>query len=215
MASLKNVPAGVYKKIFKIGGMKCGCQVVLQHGTDCNRFYYKRWEPFCLLLLPMRKISAAVYFALAIGQANPDSDGLLLGKGWIEYFPSGFRFISLRALLSRFRCQCLFICLRDSILPCLLLINRDLYLRDISDGSIIPKQDGCLTLFYLCFERQGGRLFPVHKIGILCMWVSVYVFPTFRHSLGLWGSLLAFGWRYKDEWVRYHYVGEMAFIVLG
>jgi putative MATE family efflux protein len=205
MGSLKNVPAGVYKKILKIGGMNAG-EVLSYNMAQIAIVYF-------VVQMGTASLAAFTYaqniarfsfaFALAIGQATQIQTGYYIGKGWIESILKRVQIYFLVSFVVSISAASAIYLLRDSILPLFTLQPEILYLTGtLVMGSIILEAGRVFNLVFISALKGAGDVrFPV-QIGILCMWgVGV----CFSYLLGIhWGFGVIGAWMAiaLDEWVR-------------
>lgn len=205
MGSLKNVPAGVYKKILKIGGMNAG-EVLSYNMAQIAIVYF-------VVQMGTASLAAFTYaqniarfsfaFALAIGQATQIQTGYYIGKGWIESILKRVQIYFLVSFVVSISAASAIYLLRDSILPLFTHQPEILYLTGtLVMGSIILEAGRVFNLVFISALKGAGDVrFPV-QIGILCMWgVGV----CFSYLLGIhWGFGVIGAWMAiaLDEWVR-------------
>ncbi|AMF92663.1 MATE family efflux transporter [Vibrio fluvialis] len=205
MGSLKNVPAGVYKKILKIGGMNAG-EVLSYNMAQIAIVYF-------VVQMGTASLAAFTYaqniarfsfaFALAIGQATQIQTGYYIGKGWIESILKRVQIYFLVSFVVSISAASSIYLLRDSILPLFTHQPEILYLTGtLMMGSIILEAGRVFNLVFIsALKGTGDVRFPV-QIGILCMWgVGV----CFSYLLGIhWGFGVIGAWLAiaLDEWVR-------------
>ena len=205
MGSLKNVPAGVYKKILKIGGMNAG-EVLSYNMAQIAIVYF-------VVQMGTASLAAFTYaqniarfsfaFALAIGQATQIQTGYYIGKGWIESILKRVQIYFLVSFVVSISAASAIYLLRDSILPLFTHQPEILYLTGtLMMGSIILEAGRVFNLVFISALKGAGDVrFPV-QIGILCMWgVGV----CFSYLLGIhWGFGVIGAWMAiaLDEWVR-------------
>lgn len=205
MGSLKNVPAGVYKKILKIGGMNAG-EVLSYNMAQIAIVYF-------VVQMGTASLAAFTYaqniarfsfaFALAIGQATQIQTGYYIGKGWIESILKRVQIYFLVSFVVSISAASTIYLLRDSILPLFTHQPEILYLTGtLVMGSIILEAGRVFNLVFISALKGAGDVrFPV-QIGILCMWgVGV----CFSYLLGIhWGFGVIGAWMAiaLDEWVR-------------
>ncbi|PNH80635.1 MATE family efflux transporter [Vibrio diazotrophicus] len=205
MGSLKNVPAGVYKKILKIGGMNAG-EVLSYNMAQIAIVYF-------VVQMGTASLAAFTYaqniarfsfaFALAIGQATQIQTGYYIGKGWIESILKRVQIYFLVSFVVSISAASAIYLLRDSILPLFTHQPEILYLTGtLVMGSIILEAGRVFNLVFISALKGAGDVrFPV-QIGILCMWgVGV----CFSYLLGIhWGFGVIGAWLAiaLDEWVR-------------
>ncbi|MVC78033.1 MATE family efflux transporter [Vibrio cholerae] len=205
MDSLKNVPAGVYKKILKIGGMNAG-EVLSYNMAQIAIVYF-------VVQMGTASLAAFTYaqniarfsfaFALAIGQATQIQTGYYIGKGWIESILKRVQIYFLVSFVVSISAASSIYLLRDSILPLFTHQPEILYLTGtLMMGSIILEAGRVFNLVFISALKGAGDVrFPV-QIGILCMWgVGV----CFSYLLGIhWGFGVIGAWLAiaLDEWVR-------------
>lgn len=205
MGSLKNVPAGVYKKILKIGGMNAG-EVLSYNMAQIAIVYF-------VVQMGTASLAAFTYaqniarfsfaFALAIGQATQIQTGYYIGKGWIESILKRVQIYFLVSFVVSISAASAIYLLRDSILPLFTHQPEILYLTGtLMMGSIILEAGRVFNLVFISALKGAGDVrFPV-QIGILCMWgVGV----CFSYLLGIhWGFGVIGAWLAiaLDEWVR-------------
>ncbi|EKO3519933.1 MATE family efflux transporter [Vibrio fluvialis] len=205
MGSLKNVPAGVYKKILKIGGMNAG-EVLSYNMAQIAIVYF-------VVQMGTASLAAFTYaqniarfsfaFALAIGQATQIQTGYYIGKGWIESILKRVQIYFLVSFVVSISAASSIYLLRDSILPLFTHQPEILYLTGaLMMGSIILEAGRVFNLVFISALKGAGDVrFPV-QIGILCMWgVGV----CFSYLLGIhWGFGVIGAWLAiaLDEWVR-------------
>ncbi|MBD0787906.1 MATE family efflux transporter [Vibrio sp. Y2-5] len=205
MGSLKNVPAGVYKKILKIGGMNAG-EVLSYNMAQIAIVYF-------VVQMGTASLAAFTYaqniarfsfaFALAIGQATQIQTGYYIGKGWIESILKRVQIYFLVSFVVSISAASAIYLLRDSILPLFTHQTEILYLTGtLVMGSIILEAGRVFNLVFISALKGAGDVrFPV-QIGILCMWgVGV----CFSYLLGIhWGFGVIGAWMAiaLDEWVR-------------
>ncbi|EKO3478563.1 MATE family efflux transporter [Vibrio fluvialis] len=205
MGSLKNVPAGVYKKILKIGGMNAG-EVLSYNMAQIAIVYF-------VVQMGTASLTAFTYaqniarfsfaFALAIGQATQIQTGYYIGKGWIENILKRVQIYFLVSFVVSISAASAIYLLRDSILPLFTHQPEILYLTGtLVMGSIILEAGRVFNLVFISALKGAGDVrFPV-QIGILCMWgVGV----CFSYLLGIhWGFGVIGAWMAiaLDEWVR-------------
>ncbi|EKO3495182.1 MATE family efflux transporter [Vibrio fluvialis] len=205
MGSLKNVPAGVYKKILKIGGMNAG-EVLSYNMAQIAIVYF-------VVQMGTASLAAFTYaqniarfsfaFALAIGQATQIQTGYYIGKGWIESILKRVQIYFLVSFVVSISAASAIYLLRDSILPLFTHQPEILYLTGtLVMGSIILEAGRVFNLVFISALKGAGDVrFPV-QIGILCMWgVGV----CFSYLLGIhWGVGVIGAWMAiaLDEWVR-------------
>ncbi|TMX34532.1 MATE family efflux transporter [Vibrio parahaemolyticus] len=205
MDSLKNVPAGVYKKILKIGGMNAG-EVLSYNMAQIAIVYF-------VVQMGTASLAAFTYaqniarfsfaFALAIGQATQIQTGYYIGKGWIESILKRVQIYFLVSFVVSISAASAIYLLRDSILPLFTHQPEILYLTGtLVMGSIILEAGRVFNLVFISALKGAGDVrFPV-QIGILCMWgVGV----CFSYLLGIhWGFGVIGAWMAiaLDEWVR-------------
>ncbi len=205
MRSLKSVPAGVYKKILKIGGMNAG-EVLSYNMAQIAIVYF-------VVQMGTASLAAFTYaqniarfsfaFALAIGQATQIQTGYYIGKGWIESILKRVQVYFLMSFVVSISAASAIYLLRDSILPLFTHQPEILYLTGtLMMGSIILEAGRVFNLVFISALKGAGDVrFPV-QIGILCMWgVGV----CFSYLLGIhWGFGVIGAWMAiaLDEWVR-------------
>ena len=205
MGSLKNVPAGVYKKILKIGGMNAG-EVLSYNMAQIAIVYF-------VVQMGTASLAAFTYaqniarfsfaFALAIGQATQIQTGYYIGNGWIESILKRVQIYFLVSFVVSISAASAIYLLRDSILPLFTHQPEILYLTGtLMMGSIILEAGRVFNLVFISALKGAGDVrFPV-QIGILCMWgVGV----CFSYLLGIhWGFGVIGAWMAiaLDEWVR-------------
>ena len=205
MGSLKNVPAGVYKKILKIGGMNAG-EVLSYNMAQIAIVYF-------VVQMGTASLAAFTYaqniarfsfaFALAIGQATQIQTGYYIGKGWVESILKRVQIYFLVSFVVSISAASAIYLLRDSILPLFTHQPEILYLTGtLVMGSIILEAGRVFNLVFISALKGAGDVrFPV-QIGILCMWgVGV----CFSYLLGIhWGFGVIGAWMAiaLDEWVR-------------
>ncbi|PNI00986.1 MATE family efflux transporter [Vibrio diazotrophicus] len=205
MGSLKNVPAGVYKKILKIGGMNAG-EVLSYNMAQIAIVYF-------VVQMGTASLAAFTYaqniarfsfaFALAIGQATQIQTGYYIGKGWVESILKRVQIYFLVSFVVSISAASAIYLLRDSILPLFTHQPEILYLTGtLMMGSIILEAGRVFNLVFISALKGAGDVrFPV-QIGILCMWgVGV----CFSYLLGIhWGFGVIGAWLAiaLDEWVR-------------
>lgn len=205
MGSLKNVPAAVYKKILKIGGMNAG-EVLSYNMAQIAIVYF-------VVQMGTASLAAFTYaqniarfsfaFALAIGQATQIQTGYYIGKGWIESILKRVQIYFLVSFVVSISAASAIYLLRDSILPLFTHQPEILYLTGtLVMGSIILEAGRVFNLVFISALKGAGDVrFPV-QIGILCMWgVGV----CFSYLLGIhWGFGVIGAWLAiaLDEWVR-------------
>ncbi|NIY93999.1 MATE family efflux transporter [Vibrio diazotrophicus] len=205
MRSLKSVPAEVYRKILKIGGMNAG-EVLSYNMAQIAIVYF-------VVQMGTASLAAFTYaqniarfsfaFALAIGQATQIQTGYYIGKGWIESILKRVQVYFLVSFIVSTSAASAVYLLRDSILPLFTHQPEILYLTgSLVMGSIILEAGRVFNLVFISALKGAGDVrFPV-QIGILCMWgVGV----CFSYLLGIhWGFGVIGAWMAiaLDEWVR-------------
>ncbi len=205
MRSLKSVPAEVYRKILKIGGMNAG-EVLSYNMAQIAIVYF-------VVQMGTASLAAFTYaqniarfsfaFALAIGQATQIQTGYYIGKGWIESILKRVQIYFLVSFIVSTSAASAVYLLRDSILPLFTHQPEILYLTgSLVMGSIILEAGRVFNLVFISALKGAGDVrFPV-QIGILCMWgVGV----CFSYLLGIhWGFGVIGAWMAiaLDEWVR-------------
>jgi len=152
MGSLKNVPAGVYKKILKIGGMNAG-EVLSYNMAQIAIVYF-------VVQMGTASLAAFTYaqniarfsfaFALAIGQATQIQTGYYIGKGWIESILKRVQIYFLVSFVVSISAASAIYLLRDSILPLFTHQPEILYLTGtLVMGSIILEAGRVFNLVFI------------------------------------------------------------------
>ncbi len=205
ISTMKQVPADIYKKILKIGGINAGevlsyniaqiciVYIVVQMGTaSMAAFNYAQ---------NIARFSFA--FALAIVQAAQIQTGYYIGKGWVSSILKRVQIYFLVGFVASTIATTAIYLFREDILrlftdqPEILALAGSLVM-----GSILLEAGRVFNLIFIAGLKGAGDIkFPV-QMGIISMWglgvLFSYIFGI-HMGYGVIGAWMAIA---MDEWVR-------------
>ncbi|MCG3728935.1 MATE family efflux transporter [Vibrio cincinnatiensis] len=205
MLTVAKIPAEIYQRILKIGGMNAG-EVLSYNMAQITIVYF-------VVQMGTSSLAAFTYaqniarfsfaFALAIGQATQIQTGYYIGKGWVESILKRVQLYFLVGFATSVTAASLIYFFRDSILTLFTQNPEVLGLTGaLVMGSILLEAGRVFNLIFISALKGAGDIkFPV-QIGILSMWGLGVVFSYLlgiHWGYGVFGAWMAIA---LDEWVR-------------
>ncbi|TOD68201.1 MATE family efflux transporter [Vibrio parahaemolyticus] len=205
MSTMKQVPAEIYKKILKIGGMNAGEVLSYNVAQICIVYFVVQMGTASLAAFTYAQNIArfSFAFALAIGQAAQIQTGYYIGKGWVSSILKRVQIYFLVGFVASTVATTLIYLFREDILrvftdqPEILALAGSLVM-----GSILLEAGRVFNLIFIAGLKGAGDIkFPV-QMGILSMWglgvLFSYIFGI-HLGYGVLGAWMAIA---LDEWVR-------------
>ncbi len=205
MPTWKQVPADIYRKILKIGGMNAGEVLSYNIAQICIVYFVVQMGTASLAAFTYAQNIArfSFAFALAIGQAAQIQTGYYIGKGWVSsilkrvqiYFLVGFVASTIATMVIYFFREDILRIFTDQ--PEILSLAGSLVM-----GSILLEGGRVFNLIFIAGLKGAGDIkFPV-QIGIVSMWGLGVLFSYIlgiHLGYGVIGAWMAIA---MDEWVR-------------
>ncbi len=205
MSAMKQVPADIYKKIVKIGGMNASEVLSYNIAQICIVYFVVQMGTASLAAFTYAQNIArfSFAFALAIGQAAQIQTGYYIGKGWVSSILKRIQIYFLVGFVASMFATLVIYQFREEILrlftdqPEILALASTLVM-----GSILLEGGRVFNLIFIAGLKGAGDVkFPV-QIGIMSMWglgvLFSYIFGI-HLGYGVIGAWLAIA---MDEWVR-------------
>lgn len=147
MSTMKQVPAEIYKKILKIGGMNAGEVLSYNVAQICIVYFVVQMGTASLAAFTYAQNIArfSFAFALAIGQAAQIQTGYYIGKGWVS------------SILKRVQIYFLVGFVASTAATTLIYLFREEILRVFTDQPEILALAGSLVMGSILLE--AGRVF--------------------------------------------------------
>ncbi|WP_440878317.1 MATE family efflux transporter [Vibrio natriegens] len=205
MSTMKKVPADIYKKILKIGGMNAGEVLSYNIAQICIVYFVVQMGTASLAAFTYAQNIArfSFAFALAIGQAAQIQTGYYIGKGWVTGILKRIQIYFLVGFVASTVATTVIYVFREDILrvftdqPEILALAGSLVL-----GSILLEAGRVFNLIFIAGLKGAGDIkFPV-QMGIVSMWGLGVLFSYvlgIHMGYGVVGAWMAIA---LDEWVR-------------
>ncbi|ANQ18711.1 MATE family efflux transporter [Vibrio natriegens] len=205
MSTMKKVPADIYKKILKIGGMNAGEVLSYNIAQICIVYFVVQMGTASLAAFTYAQNIArfSFAFALAIGQAAQIQTGYYIGKGWVSSILKRIQVYFLVGFVASTVATTVIYVFREDILrvftdqPEILALAGSLVL-----GSILLEAGRVFNLIFIAGLKGAGDIkFPV-QMGIVSMWGLGVLFSYvlgIHMGYGVVGVWMAIA---LDEWVR-------------
>ncbi len=205
MSTMKKVPADIYKKILKIGGMNAGEVLSYNIAQICIVYFVVQMGTASLAAFTYAQNIArfSFAFALAIGQAAQIQTGYYIGKGWVSSILKRIQVYFLVGFVASTVATTVIYVFREDILrvftdqPDILALASSLVL-----GSILLEAGRVFNLIFIAGLKGAGDIkFPV-QMGIVSMWGLGVLFSYvlgIHMGYGVIGAWMAIA---LDEWVR-------------
>ena len=205
MSTMKKVPADIYKKILKIGGMNAGEVLSYNIAQICIVYFVVQMGTASLAAFTYAQNIArfSFAFALAIGQAAQIQTGYYIGKGWVTSILKRIQIYFLVGFVASTVATTVIYVFREDILrvftdqPEILALAGSLVL-----GSILLEAGRVFNLIFIAGLKGAGDIkFPV-QMGIVSMWGLGVLFSYvlgIHMGYGVVGAWMAIA---LDEWVR-------------
>lgn len=205
MSTMKKVPADIYKKILKIGGMNAGEVLSYNIAQICIVYFVVQMGTASLAAFTYAQNIArfSFAFALAIGQAAQIQTGYYIGKGWVTSILKRIQIYFLVGFVASTVATTVIYVFREEILrvftdqPEILALAGSLVL-----GSILLEAGRVFNLIFIAGLKGAGDIkFPV-QMGIVSMWGLGVLFSYvlgIHMGYGVVGAWMAIA---LDEWVR-------------
>ncbi|WP_417877858.1 MATE family efflux transporter [Vibrio sp.] len=205
MSTMKKVPADIYKKILKIGGMNAGEVLSYNIAQICIVYFVVQMGTASLAAFTYAQNIArfSFAFALAIGQAAQIQTGYYIGKGWVSSILKRIQIYFLVGFVASTVATSVIYVFREDILrvftdqPEILALAGSLVL-----GSILLEAGRVFNLIFIAGLKGAGDIkFPV-QMGIVSMWGLGVLFSYvlgIHMGYGVMGAWMAIA---LDEWVR-------------
>nr|WP_319553023.1 MATE family efflux transporter [uncultured Vibrio sp.] len=205
MSTMKKVPADIYKKILKIGGMNAGEVLSYNIAQICIVYFVVQMGTASLAAFTYAQNIArfSFAFALAIGQAAQIQTGYYIGKGWVTSILKRIQIYFLVGFVASTVATSVIYVFREDILrvfteqPEILALAGSLVL-----GSILLEAGRVFNLIFIAGLKGAGDIkFPV-QMGIVSMWGLGVLFSYIlgiHMGYGVVGAWMAIA---LDEWVR-------------
>lgn len=205
MSTMKQVPADIYKKILKIGGMNAGEVLSYNIAQICIVYFVVQMGTASLAAFTYAQNIArfSFAFALAIGQAAQIQTGYYIGKGWVTSILKRIQIYFLVGFVASTVATSVIYIFREDILrvftdqPEILALAGSLVL-----GSILLEAGRVFNLIFIAGLKGAGDIkFPV-QMGIVSMWGLGVLFSYvlgIHMGYGVVGAWVAIA---LDEWVR-------------
>ncbi|AEX23616.1 MATE family efflux transporter [Vibrio sp. EJY3] len=205
MSTMKKVPADIYKKILKIGGMNAGEVLSYNIAQICIVYFVVQMGTASLAAFTYAQNIArfSFAFALAIGQAAQIQTGYYIGKGWVTSILKRIQVYFLVGFVASTVATTVIYVFREDILrvftdqPEILALAGSLVL-----GSILLEAGRVFNLIFIAGLKGAGDIkFPV-QMGIVSMWGLGVLFSYvlgIHMGYGVVGAWMAIA---LDEWVR-------------
>ncbi|MBR9873648.1 MAG: MATE family efflux transporter [Vibrionaceae bacterium] len=205
MSTMKKVPADIYKKILKIGGMNAGEVLSYNIAQICIVYFVVQMGTASLAAFTYAQNIArfSFAFALAIGQAAQIQTGYYIGKGWVSSILKRIQVYFLVGFVASTVATTVIYVFREDILrvftdqPDILALASSLVL-----GSILLEAGRVFNLIFIAGLKGAGDIkFPV-QMGIVSMWGLGVLFSYvlgIHMGYGVMGAWMAIA---LDEWVR-------------
>lgn len=205
MSTMKKVPADIYKKILKIGGMNAGEVLSYNIAQICIVYFVVQMGTASLAAFTYAQNIArfSFAFALAIGKAAQIQTGYYIGKGWVSSILKRIQIYFLVGFVASTVATTVIYVFREDILrvftdqPEILALAGSLVL-----GSILLEAGRVFNLIFIAGLKGAGDIkFPV-QMGIVSMWGLGVLFSYvlgIHMGYGVMGAWMAIA---LDEWVR-------------
>ncbi|CAH0528028.1 putative FMN/FAD exporter YeeO [Allocatenococcus thiocycli] len=205
MSTMKKVPADIYKKILKIGGMNAGEVLSYNIAQICIVYFVVQMGTASLAAFTYAQNIArfSFAFALAIGQAAQIQTGYYIAKGWVTSILKRIQIYFLVGFVASTVATTVIYVFREDILrvftdqPEILALAGSLVL-----GSILLEAGRVFNLIFIAGLKGAGDIkFPV-QMGIVSMWGLGVLFSYvlgIHMGYGVVGAWMAIA---LDEWVR-------------
>ncbi|GAJ71743.1 Na+-driven multidrug efflux pump [Vibrio sp. JCM 18904] len=190
MSTMKQVPAEIYKKILKIGGMNAGEVLSYNVAQICIVYFVVQMGTASLAAFTYAQNIArfSFAFALAIGQAAQIQTGYYIGKGWVSSILKRVQIYFLVGFVASTAATTLIYLFREEILrvftdqPEILALAGSLVM-----GSILLEAGRVFNLIFIAggLKGAGDIKFPVQMGGILSMWGGLGVLFSYIFGIHL------------------------------
>ncbi len=205
MLIIRQVPAEIYKKILKIGGMNAGEVLSYNIAQICIVYFVVQMGTASLAAFTYAQNIArfSFAFALAIGQAAQIQTGYYVGKGWVLSILKRVQIYFLVGFVASTLATTVIYLFREDILRVFTDQPEILALAgSLVTGSILLEAGRVFNLIFIAGLKGAGDIkFPV-QMGIISMWglgvLFSYIFGI-HLGYGVIGAWMAIA---MDEWVR-------------